>query len=68
MTTATATIARFDDEIQIKHEDGRDDLLRYRCTHCGHKGRWMKNGAMVNMYLRRHQGDSMERTPCPKIR
>ncbi|HEY7821277.1 MAG TPA: hypothetical protein VIG24_00490 [Acidimicrobiia bacterium] len=68
MTTATATITRFSEEIQVKHEDGRADLYRYRCSFCGGTGRWIKDGATVNYYLRRHQGDSMERTPCPKIR
>ena len=68
MTTATGTITNYRDELQEKSEEGRDTMYRYRCSFCGKTGRWFKDGNMANYYLRRHQGDSMDRTPCPRIR
>jgi hypothetical protein len=67
-TTQTTTVTRLSEEVQVKKEEGRRDMYRYRCTFCGKTGRWLKEGAMVNYHLRRHQGDSMERTPCPRLR
>lgn len=59
----TATITEYGYEMQQK-----GDLFRYSCSACGKTGRWYRDGNMANYSLRRHQGDSMERTPCPKIR
>lgn len=68
MTETTATIEKYGEEMQVKRQDGRDDLYRYRCGFCGRTGRWNKNGNMANVGLRAHQGDSRERTPCPRLR
>lgn len=64
----TATIRDYGFELQEKTEDGRDAMYRYSCSFCGKKGRWFKDGNMANMALRAHQGDSRDRTPCPRIR
>lgn len=52
------------DEIQT---DARN-RYRYRCAFCGHTGRWLRDGATARMYLRHHQGDSRDYTPCRRLR
>lgn len=66
--TTNENVRRYSDELEIKDAPDGTDRFRYRCGFCGHRGRWLKNGSMANVGLRAHQGDSMERTPCPRLR
>jgi hypothetical protein len=55
MTTTTATITRWNEYLQTTEAANGNPMFRYRCSTCGSKGRWVKNGADAMGHYNQHE-------------